>query len=147
MKLFLYNVVDGDNVINKTLTNPLEIDIRLTVDVDVVEPKIILRDIPNVDFNQFNYAFIDDLERYYFVDRIAKTNARDSWVYLTCDVLETYKTDILNSNARVQRNLKMGDYMKGNIDNNITASVSIHESNKSLPDDATESYVVSVMGV
>lgn len=147
MKLFLYNVADGDNVINKTLVDPLEIGIRLNNDVDVVRPEIVLRNLNGVNFDSFNYAYIDVLERYYFVDKLARVNASDSWLYLSCDVLETYKTEILNSSARLKRNIKTGDYMRVNIDNNINTSVSIHNSDKSLPDDATENYIVSVMGV
>lgn len=146
MKLFLYNVDDGDNVINKTLPVPVEIDIRLSSDVDVISPEIRLRNITGVDYDDFNYAYIDVLGRYYFIDKLGRVSANDNILYLSCDVLETYKTEILNSKARVMRNLKTGDYMAGNVDNNINTSVSIHNSSVTITEPATDNYIVSVMG-
>lgn len=134
MKLLLYAVDDGDNVINKVLPTPYEVDIRLSNDVDVLTPKIILRDVVGVNYEHYNYAFIDVLGRYYFIDRIAKVNNRDSWLYLSCDVLETYKTEILNSRARVKRNLRTGDYVDVNLDRNVYQSVSLYKSDKGLVD-------------
>lgn len=132
MKLLLYAVDDGDNVINKVLPQPTEIDIRLSNDVDVVMPKIVLRDVVGVDYEYYNYAYIDVLGRYYFIDRIARVNNRDSWLYLSCDVLETYKTQILNSHAKVKRNLKTGDYVDVTLDRNVFQSVMLYNSDKGL---------------
>ena len=146
MKLFLYNVDDGDNVINKTLGVPYEMDIRLSNDIDVINLEIRLRNIAGVDFGDFNYAHIPDLKRYYFIDKLGRVSRTDNILYLSCDVLETYKIEILNSNARVKRNLKTGDYMAGNVDNNINTSVSKHLSDKSMPDNAGNNYIVTVMG-
>ena len=134
MKLLLYAVDDGDNVINKVLPTPVEIDIRLSNDVDVVMPKIVLRDVVGVNYDHFSYAYIEDLERYYFIDKIAKVNNRDSWLYLSCDVLETYKAQILNSHARVKRNLKTGDYVDVNLDRNVFQSVMLYNSDNGLVD-------------
>lgn len=134
MKLLLYAVDDGDNVINKVLPTPVEIEIRLSNDVDVVMPKIVLRDVVGVNYDHLNYAYIEDLERYYFIDKIAKVNNRDSWLYLSCDVLETYKAQILNSHARVKRNLKTGDYVDVNLDRNVYQSVMLYNSDNGLVD-------------
>ena len=146
MKLFLYDVDDGDNVINKTLPVPVEIEIRLSSDVDVINPTIRLRNIAGINYDNYNYAYIDVLGRYYFIDKLGRVSASDNMLYLSCDVLETYKTEILNSNARVMRNLKTGDYMAGNVDNNINTSVSKHLSDKSMPSNAGNNYIVTVMG-
>lgn len=132
MKLLLYAVDDGDNVINKVLPQPTEIGIRLSNDVDVIMPKIILRDVVGVDYEHYNYAYIDVLGRYYFIDRIARVNNRDSWLYLSCDVLETYKAQILNSHAKVKRNLKTGDYVDVNLERNVFQSVMLYNSDKGL---------------
>lgn len=134
MKLFLYNVADGDNVINKTLSNKVEIEIRLSNDVDVINPEIRLRTIAGVDFSDFNYAFIDVLGRYYFIDKLGRVSATDNMLYLSCDVLETYKTEILNSNARLMRNLKTGDFVEIAVDMSNLTTVEKHYSDKGLTD-------------
>lgn len=145
MKLFLYDVDDGDNVINKTLPQPVEITIRLDNDVDVIRPTIRLRNIAGINFDDYNYAFIDVLGRYYFIDKLGRVSARDNLLYLSCDVLETYKTEILNSNARVKRNLKTGDYYNGAIDATINKSVMIYNGDVTLNSDVSN-LIVSVVG-
>lgn len=132
MKLFLYDVDDGVNVINKTLPAPVEIDIRLSNDVDVINPELRLRNIDDINYDDYNYAFIDVLGRYYFIDKLVRVSATDNKLYLSCDVLETYKTEILNSNARFMRNIKTGDYQDGNIDAEIRTNSVIFNSDKTL---------------
>ena len=110
--MYLYHVNDAENVINKTLINGLEIDINLKASVDIVNPEIVL----NGDFRGYNYAHLPDLNRYYFIDRIEQLNLKLVKLNLSCDVLETYKADILNSNARFKRNIKNGDYQNISID-------------------------------
>ena len=76
MKLFLYKVNDTENTVNKTLFDPLEIDIKLKSDTDIINPFIILKTITGYNFNDYNYAHIPDLERYYFIQSIDSVNAK-----------------------------------------------------------------------
>lgn len=145
MKLFLYDVDDGDNVINKTLPVPVEIEIRLSNDVDVINPTIRLRNIEGVNYDNYNYAFIDVLGRYYFIDKLGRVSASDNILYLSCDVLETYKDEILNSNARLKRNIKTGDFYNGSIDSTINKSVMIYNGDVTLNGDVSN-LIVSVVG-
>ena len=145
MKLFLYDVDDGDNVINKTLPIPVEIEIRLSNDVDVINPTIRLRNIAGVNYDDFNYAYIDVLGRYYFIDNLGRVSASDNMLYLSCDVLETYKTEILNSRARLKRNIKTGDYYSTSIDYSVLTTISKFNSNVSLTDD--KSLILTTVGV
>ena len=144
MKLFLYDVDDGDNVINKTLPIPVEIEIRLSNDVDVINPTIRLRNIAGVNYDDFNYAYIDVLGRFYFIDKLGRVSASDNMLYLSCDVLETYKTEILSSKARLQRGIKNGDFYDGSIDFTIDTSVMIYKSDKSLPDGESTTILTTI---
>lgn len=146
MKLFLYNVADGDNVINKTLSNKVEIEIRLSNDVDVINPEIRLRNIAGVDFSDFNYAFIDVLGRYYFINKLGRVSANDTFLYLSCDVLETYKAEILASKARLRRSIRNGDFYEGNMDFTIDTNVMIYNSNAGLPD-GENTTILTTIGV
>lgn len=145
MKLFLYDVDDGDNVINKTLPVPVEIEIRLSNDVDVINPTIRLRNIEGVNYDDYNYAFIDVLGRYYFIDKLGRVSASDNMLYLSCDVLETYKDEILSSKARLKRNIKTGDFYNGAIDATINKSVMIYNGDVTLNSDVSN-LIVSVVG-
>ena len=116
MKLYLYEIQDAENVINKTLSNGLEIDINLKRDVNISRPEIFLQSIENVDFQNYNYAHIPELKRYYFINDIVSLNSKLWQLSFICDVLETYKQDIKQSYARFKRNIKNGDFQTVNID-------------------------------
>lgn len=123
MILNLYVVNDGDNVINKNKTNKTSITINLKRDVNISSPSIILLDDTTVNHSDFNYAEIEELGRFYFVDNIQRLNNKMIQMDLVCDVLETYKVDVLASKARFSRNIKNGDYVQGNIDSSYITSV------------------------
>lgn len=128
MELILYKTTDDDNVINKDLEFFKSININLKDNVNVTNPDLKLH--LNVDdVKNFNYAEIDLLNRKYFVRDIQNLN-NDVWlVRLECDVLETYKDDILNSKASVTRNIAKGDYQEISQEFEVKRDVHIYESN------------------
>lgn len=105
--LILYSINDGDNVINKNLVNGVTIPINLKQGFDVINPDIVL----NGDYRGFNYAHIPSLNRFYFINNVEQLNLRLVKLNMTCDVLETYKSEILNLNAIFIRDSKDGDYV------------------------------------
>lgn len=129
MQMFLYNTADSPNVINKKLINDVEININLKSDVNIINPEIVL----NGDFRWVNYVYIPDLNRYYIVKSIEQLNRRLVKLYLTCDVLETYKNDILNSEANFNRKINSNDRDIINLD----------QTNEILSDEYKSSIVVN----
>ena len=105
--LILYSINDGDNVINKNLVNGVTIPINLKQGFDIINPEIVL----NGDYRGFNYAYIPSLNRFYFINNVEQLNLRLVKLNMTCDVLETYKSEILNLNAIFIRDSKDGDYV------------------------------------
>lgn len=146
MKLFLHKTLDSDNTINKVIGLGLELDIRLKADVNIINPTIILQSIINTDYQDFNYAYIPELKRYYFIKTIDNINAKLWRLELSCDVLESYKSEILTSTARLKRNLKNGDYFNANIDSSIVKNISIHKSDVTL-NDTDSSIILTTVGV
>lgn len=137
MDLILYSNNDANNTINKTLVDGLTININLKRGVNIITPSIVLASIEGVDFNDYNYASIPELGRLYFVNNINNSNNRVWILELECDVLETYKADILNSNARFRRNIKTGDYLDASIDSNINKVTMTYESDKGFTGEPT----------
>ena len=137
MELKLYAVNDGENVINKTMTLKTTMEINLKRDVDIINPRLIL--IPNLPtgFTGINYAEIPDLNRFYFVDSITNISGTLWQLDLSCDVLETYKADILASKARFYRNLKAGDYFDTALESSHITTVAKYTSNKGISDSET----------
>ena len=143
MELNLYKCSDGDNVINKTLTDKFTVNITLKRDVNISAPQIILMNDNGAFFNVFNYAEIPDLGRYYFVESITNLNNKLWQLNLSCDVLETYKADILASNCRFTRGIKTGDSV-GKLDASNLTTVTKISSSKGLVDGST--MIISTVG-
>ena len=137
MELNLYKCSDGDNVINKTLTEKLTINITLKRDVNITAPQIILMNDNGAFFNVFNYAEIPELGRFYFIDSVTSLNNKMESLALRCDVLETYKADVLASKARFMRGLKTGDYIAANIDYSVIKTITKIESNSGFTGNPT----------
>ena len=144
MELKLYAVNDGNNVINKTMSLKTTMEINLKRDVDIINPRLIL--IPNLPtgFSGINYAEIPLLNRFYFVDSITNISSTLWQLDLSCDVLETYKADILASKARLYRNLKAGDYFDTVLESSHITTIAKYASNKGTSD--SETLIMTTVG-
>lgn len=70
----------------------------------IIAPVMVLQTDPT----DYNYAYIAEFNRYYFIDNI--TYAYGVWnVALVCDVLATYKTDIGSASLMVERSASASD--------------------------------------
>ncbi len=143
--LILYKNRSSDNTLDKTLTEPLEIRVILKRDIDLTNPELILRDIEGYDLTQYNYCEITDLNRFYFIDSIESITNETNLFRCTCDVLSTYKSDLLQCNARLKRSLKTGDYMNLSLDESVTKNISTYASGVSLSKDKT--VILTTVGV
>ena len=98
MTAILYNNVSDSRKINKNLTELSTINITLYLDTNVETPVFKVKNY----INNANYMYVPDLHRYYYINNYTLSN---QCVYLHCsvDVLETYKTEILNSECLISR--------------------------------------------
>lgn len=102
MNIILYKTTSANNVINKRLTEATPYGIKLKDTTNLTHPVIVLHDYSNLFFSHnFNYAYIEEFGRYYFIDDIKVGPNRIYTITLSCDVLESFKTDILASNATI----------------------------------------------
>lgn len=142
MELILYKTESADNVIGKTLSDPITMDINLRRGVDISAP--VLRLKLDVDLTGYNYAQIADLNRYYFITDVESVT-RDVWqLRLSVDVLETYKNEILSSHARLRRNIRTGDYLDATLDMSINRVSSTFESDKGF--EGEPSLILTTVG-
>lgn len=145
MQLVLYRNNSADNVINKNLSDGTSFNINLKRETDILNPDLFMVVLTGIDYNDYNYAEIVELGRYYFIDSITSVNA--SLVKLECstDVLETYKVDILNSNARFMRGIRTGDYLNASLDHSFIETVQRNDSTGSMPEGKT--IILTTVGV
>lgn len=129
MILTLYKTNDSSNVINKTLTNPLNFNINLRRDFNVSNPVIKLEVEPFSGISEYNYLHLPELNRYYFIEEVRSINSHLWELRCSCDVLETYKTDILNCSGKFMVPVSSGDYGEIELDTTGRTVETIFESN------------------
>ena len=144
MQLYLYKTKDSNRVLNKTLTNESLLNINLKRDTDIIRPTIQLMKVAGIDFKQFNYAHIPDLNRFYFINVVESINNSVDKLYLECDVLETYKGDILASEMTYTATARTGDNIITDANTGVNNNTKIN-SNITLDDG--ESIVLTTVGV
>lgn len=127
MELILYRTLDNANVINKVLTDPVTVNITLKNDVNIINPEIVL----SGDFRGYNYAHIPELNRFYFIESFEQINLRFGKLFMSCDVLETYKADILNCSGTIKRDIKAGDYGAVSADSTVNI-ITTHKADVKL---------------
>ena len=91
--LELYKVTNQTNELTKTLNNAIVINGVFRSEIDAID---VIVEIETNTYD-FNFVYIQTLGKYYFLDNITHVNAKIARLYLHCDVLMTYKTDILAS--------------------------------------------------
>ncbi len=144
MQFILYKLKSADNVINKTIVEPLTMEINLRRGVDIVSPVLRIEYATGDSPNKYNYCHIPDLGRFYFIRDIQSITLNVWELHLECDVLESYKAEILASNARYNRNLRTGDYQTANLDVGVRSETTIIESDKGL--DVGKTLVMTTIG-
>ena len=102
MTVIFYKYNDIKNKINKTLENGLTVnDVIMHNDFDITAFELLIKD---TNFNsEYNYCYIQDLGRYYFIESVEKMNGTIYKIRLTVDVLKSFSTQIENINAIITK--------------------------------------------
>lgn len=93
MNITLYVNKSEKNKIGKNLTNDFHISGTLRDATNIINPVIL---IELNDIGNYNYCYIDDFKRYYFITDIAVIRTGLFAISLMVDVLESFKSDIKN---------------------------------------------------
>ena len=126
--LHLYQTLDMNNVINKRLVEKIVYSIKLKKDTNIYQPVLLLQIDELFDTIEVNYAYIDEFDRYYFISDIETVGESLFNFYLECDVLETYKEDILSGTGLLKQPIKEGIYSPVSTLNDVRKQIDIHEN-------------------
>lgn len=91
--LELYKVLNQPNELTKTLNNAVVVNGSFRSEIDSMD---VIVEIESNTY-EFNYVHIPSLNKYYFLQNIVHVNQKIIRMQLHCDVLMTYKADILAS--------------------------------------------------
>lgn len=99
MTIDFYKINDVRNKINKTLGVPYTISniFFKSGNVDIIKPFLRL----SRDMTQYNYCFIRELNRFYFIDDVAIENNGIKNYKLSIDVLMSYRNEIMNNETHI----------------------------------------------
>lgn len=102
MDITLFNNGSMVNTIEKKLTNSFNVsNVFLKDDVTISTPIIIFEMFSS--WNSYNYCYIPLFNRYYFIIGYNILDGNRIEVNLRCDVLMSFKTDILKSVGEIKR--------------------------------------------
>ena len=144
MEIKLYITEDSDTVMNKDLTLIATFDIQMRDTQNVSAPILILGEIEGVDLKTVNYAYIDEFKRYYFIRTITVGQNNIYTLTMECDVIETYREDILNSSALISRRVAAGDYGDMAVSSEVRKEVEVFKSSRGFNENKT--IILSTVG-
>lgn len=127
MEMILYKTADSENVINKTKVEIHRTNIELKKTISVVTPTIVLNNLSTVHLLKSNYCYLEKFNRFYFIRDIT-VDRTVIHLDLECDVLESFKTEILNSEVEINRKLGVGEYYANNVKTEIVRDIDIFKS-------------------
>lgn len=104
--LELYKVLNQPNELTKTLNNAVVVEGAFRSEIDSMD---VIVEIESSTY-EFNYVHIPSLNKYYFLQNLVHVNQKIIRMLLHCDVLMTYKTDILASYGLVTQGGTINPY-------------------------------------
>ena len=100
MNITFYKNSSEKEKIGKSLSSELTLSGNLRDECSITSPSILVEATSLVDYN---YCYIPEFKRYYFISDITSVRNNLWRVSLKCDVLESFKSDILNSSCIVKK--------------------------------------------
>ena len=102
MTVIFYKYNDIKNKINKTLSDGLTVnDVVIQNDFDITAFELLIK---NSNFNsEYNYCYIQDLGRYYFIESVEKMNGTIYRIRVSVDVLKSFSNQIENIQAIITK--------------------------------------------
>lgn len=119
MNITLYKNSSPNNKVTKNLDNKKNLGDVCTLidDTSVILPTIIVGGFKKAsDFSDYNYCYISQFNRYYYISDIVACKNGYVKMTLECDVLMSFKMDILNSTQLVTRQKNKGKMYLANAD-------------------------------
>lgn len=90
------------NVLGKSLNTLSTVNGNLKEKTDIVSPILLISGIDDI-IGTINYCYIPSLNRYYFVNKISSVRTGLWELECHCDVLETYKAEVKETEAVISR--------------------------------------------
>lgn len=120
MQIILYKTTSANNVVSKELTDEyvLEGTIR-DGEFTILRPTVsVQRNVAG-----YNFAYIPDFNRYYFIDNVRVVRENLFTVYMRCDVLMTYSDKIRQMVGEVKEMDGANPYLSSQLDVEVRKTI------------------------
>lgn len=144
MIIKLFNTKDSNNTLGKTLSDETSFDCKLKGQTEILSPVIMLKTETPLNFN---YAQIEEWGRFYFIKSIRYTPNGIAEITLDCDVLESWKNDILNSTGEITRQTTFNAYYNSNYQSEVKKEIDKYSSSVTLDLTIKNKVLVTIGGV
>lgn len=102
----LFKTASENNQVVKTLTDEKQLSGELRNQTSVLNPSIRIESADNI--STYNYAYISEFGRYYYITDIVSVRTNCWTVSLRCDVLMSYKDEIQGLNVILNNTQETG---------------------------------------
>lgn len=142
MQITFYRIAEEKRKLSKNVSNGISLNGKLVEDTSIVNPTI--RVSFNSNLSVCNYCYIQAFGRYYYIKDIVLSNT-EMIITLHCDVLNSFKNDILVSNATITRTNVGNKYLQ---DNMVKQTSKINRQVKKIGTGFTkaEKYILQIGG-
>lgn len=143
MEVILYKNKSSHNTINKVLEEIKRINIVFKQDFNLLNSVLVIK---SSNLLNANYLYIPNLNRYYFINNQEIISKNVINVYIEVDVLESFKDDILNSEALIKSSTDYNKYYDdGTYLNEIDKEITNYKSNVTI-DYSKPKLILSTLG-
>lgn len=144
MNITLYKNLSAPNTLSKQLTEELLVQGDYNTTVDILNPFIRIKSA--VDIMEYNYMYIPDLKRFYFIQNIIAYRNKVYDVYTNVDVLASWRSEILRCYGIVKAGEDSNPFMQGYVSSvDVRKSVSKYSFNDPFTDG--EYILIGIRGV
>lgn len=105
VKLYTFNKRENSTKVPTVSDASTDVSVLLKEGTDIVNPVLILND-GVASYASKNYAYISEFSRYYFINKIEYDTGNRILIYCTCDVLASFKSDLLTESAFIAYSLQ-----------------------------------------
>lgn len=139
MELRFYNMTDTKNTIGKKLTDYTSTFIKAKYqDLNITNPIFLLK---FTEYPKYNYIHIPALKRYYFIDDIVVKTDNAFELVCSCDVLESFKDDILTGTGHLIKSESYNPYY-GEFESADNKIIQRYYSDKEITTDSTDKVMI-----
>lgn len=103
MKLQMLTTSADKRTLSKSASEIDTVTCKLKQGTSIIDPIVIIGKISAKNIRRFNYAYISDFGRFYFVNDIVEAPANQLEVSMHVDVLRTYASDIRGISTLILR--------------------------------------------